>query len=266
MGHTGTMTDEHLPHPGRSSPEAGTDPAGHDADSGANERNRRWASTMAGHGGPGITFAHADSHASASGGTGGDEDSAGTGRRWRARPRPGRAGGAGGRSAAPGGARGHRRRAPARWPEDPDRWRTCFERDRDRILHATAFRRLAGKTQVFVFPDDHQRTRLTHALEVAQVATSIARTCRLNVALTEAIALGHDCGHGPGGHASEDALPLPRRRVRPCLVGGGRLAGLAQPVSRDPGRHPQPLVVPTRARDTRRRGGELGRSHRLRVS
>ncbi len=90
--------------------------------------------------------------------------------------------------------------------EEPDPWRTCFERDRDRILHATAFRRLAGKTQVFVFPDDHQRTRLTHALEVAQVATGIARACRLNVALTEAIALGHDCGHGPGGHASEDAL------------------------------------------------------------
>ena len=84
--------------------------------------------------------------------------------------------------------------------------RTCFERDRDRILHANAFRRLAGKTQVFVFPDDHQRTRLTHALEVAQVAMALARALRLNVALTEAIALGHDCGHGPGGHASEDAL------------------------------------------------------------
>jgi dGTPase len=91
-------------------------------------------------------------------------------------------------------------------PEEADPWRTCFERDRDRILHAPAFRRLAGKTQVFVFPADHQRTRLTHALEVAQVATAIARACRLNVALTEAIALGHDCGHGPGGHASEDAL------------------------------------------------------------
>jgi len=90
--------------------------------------------------------------------------------------------------------------------EAPDPNRTCFERDRDRILHAEAFRRLAGKTQVFVFPDDHQRTRLTHALEVAQVAGGIARAARLNVALTEAIALGHDCGHGPGGHASEDAL------------------------------------------------------------
>lgn len=93
-----------------------------------------------------------------------------------------------------------------RMEEEPDAWRTCFERDRDRILHSNAFRRLAGKTQVFIFPADHQRTRLTHALEVAQVATGIARACRLNPALTEAIALGHDCGHGPGGHASEDAL------------------------------------------------------------
>jgi dGTPase len=106
---------------------------------------------------------------------------------------------------APGAtrARGSGRRARA---EEPDRLRTCFERDRDRILHATAFRRLAGKTQVFIFPQDHQRTRLTHAIEVAQVAVSLARAARLNVALAEAIALGHDCGHGPGGHASEDAL------------------------------------------------------------
>src|SRR5579875_1021123 len=91
-------------------------------------------------------------------------------------------------------------------PEAADPLRTCFERDRDRILHASAFRRLAGKTQVFVFPRDHQRTRLTHALEVAQVATAVARATGLNVALTEAIALGHDCGHGPGGHASEEAF------------------------------------------------------------
>ncbi len=97
--------------------------------------------------------------------------------------------------------------------EPPDAIRTCFERDRDRILHAAAFRRLAGKTQVFVFPEDHQRTRLTHALEVAQVARSIAGALHLNVALTEAIALGHDCGHGPGGHASEDALS-------PYIAGG----------------------------------------------
>jgi dGTPase len=92
--------------------------------------------------------------------------------------------------------------------EEPDPLRTRFERDRDRVLHSPAFRRLAGKTQVFVFPADHQRTRLTHALEVAQVAAAISRACRLNVALTEAIALGHDCGHGPGGHASEDAFSV----------------------------------------------------------
>lgn len=98
-------------------------------------------------------------------------------------------------------------------PEEPDLLRTCFERDRDRILHSAPFRRLAGKTQVFVFPRDHQRTRLTHALEVAQVATAVARAVGLNVALTEAIALGHDCGHGPGGHASEDAFA-------PYLPGG----------------------------------------------
>jgi dGTPase len=90
--------------------------------------------------------------------------------------------------------------------EPADDFRTCFERDRDRILHASAFRRLAGKTQVFVFPQDHQRTRLTHALEVAQVGVAVARALGLNSVLTEAIALGHDCGHGPGGHASEDAL------------------------------------------------------------
>jgi dGTPase len=96
---------------------------------------------------------------------------------------------------------GHRAR-----PEEPDPERTCFERDRDRIVHSTAFRRLAGKTQVVVYPNDHQRTRLTHALEVAQVACSIARGAGVNVSLTEAIALGHDCGHGPGGHASEDAF------------------------------------------------------------
>ncbi len=93
-------------------------------------------------------------------------------------------------------------------PEVPDKFRTCFQKDKDRILHSTVFRRLAGKTQVFIFPSDHQRTRLTHALEVNQVATSISRALNLNVDLTEAIALGHDCGHGPGGHASEAALSI----------------------------------------------------------
>ncbi len=92
--------------------------------------------------------------------------------------------------------------------EEPDELRTCFQRDRDRILHASSFRRLAGKTQVFIFPEDNQRTRLTHALEVSQVALSIARVLKLNTTLVEAIALGHDCGHGPGGHASEEAFSL----------------------------------------------------------
>jgi len=91
--------------------------------------------------------------------------------------------------------------------EEPDRFRTCFERDLDRIKHSKPFRRLAGKCQVFIAPEnDHLRNRLTHAIEVAQVAVSIARPLGLNVALTEAAALGHDCGHGPAGHASEDAL------------------------------------------------------------
>ncbi|MHA7860304.1 HD domain-containing protein [Tessaracoccus sp. Y36] len=96
---------------------------------------------------------------------------------------------------------GNRARAEA-----PDRMRTCFERDRDRIVHSAAFRRLAGKTQVVVYPTDHQRTRLTHAIEVAQCAIAMARGIGVNVTLTDAIALGHDCGHGPGGHASEDAF------------------------------------------------------------
>jgi dGTPase len=91
--------------------------------------------------------------------------------------------------------------------EEPDRFRTCFERDLDRIQHSRPFRRLAGKCQVFVAPeDDHLRTRLTHAIEVCQVAVSIARPTGLNVALTAAAATGHDCGHGPAGHASEGAL------------------------------------------------------------
>src|SRR5262249_20845767 len=92
-------------------------------------------------------------------------------------------------------------------PEEPDPFRLCFERDLDRIKHSGPWRRLAGKCQVFIAPeDDHLRTRLTHAVEVAQIATGIARAAELNVALTEAIALAHDCGHGPAGHPSEDAF------------------------------------------------------------
>ena len=85
--------------------------------------------------------------------------------------------------------------------------RTVYQRDRDRIIHCKAFRRLKHKTQVFLSPgDDHYRTRLTHTLEVAQIARTIARALRLNEDLTEAIALGHDLGHTPFGHAGERAL------------------------------------------------------------
>jgi dGTPase len=99
-------------------------------------------------------------------------------------------------------------------PEAPDPYRLCFERDLDRIKHSRPWRRLAGKCQVFVAPhDDHLRTRMTHAIEVAQVATGIARAVGLCVPLVEAIALAHDCGHGPAGHASEEALS-------PYLPGG----------------------------------------------
>jgi dGTPase len=187
------------------------------ADHHTSERSARWASTMSGfvprraeaeetdaggHTANGLRVAHADSRAElgalrdAPGAplVAGDD---GFGREWRERSEDATL--VGGATRASGA--GDRAR-----PEEPDEWRTCFERDRDRVLHSAAFRRLAGKTQVFIFPDDHLRTRLTHALEVAQVAASVARACGLNVALTEAIALGHDCGHGPGGHASEDAL------------------------------------------------------------
>lgn len=85
--------------------------------------------------------------------------------------------------------------------------RTCFQRDRDRIIHSKSFRSLKHKTQVFLAPNgDHYRTRLTHTLEVAQIARTIARALRLNEDLTEAIALGHDLGHTPFGHAGERAL------------------------------------------------------------
>lgn len=90
-------------------------------------------------------------------------------------------------------------------PEDP--WRTVFQRDRDRIIHTTAFRRLENKTQVFVSrTGDHYRTRLTHSLEVAQVSRSIARILSLNEDLTEAVALAHDLGHAPFGHSGGDVL------------------------------------------------------------
>lgn len=85
-------------------------------------------------------------------------------------------------------------------------FRTAFQRDRDRIIHSKAFRRLKHKTQVYISPGDHYRMRMTHSLEVAQISRTIARGLRLNEDLTEAIALGHDVGHTPFGHAGEYAL------------------------------------------------------------
>jgi dGTPase len=155
-----------------------------------NAREQAWAATMRGPMRDDIELAHHDSSAGVSAGDSMQREAREDSEAQLLRP-----------GATLGRGAGHRL-----IEEAPDPTRTCFERDRDQILHATAFRRLAGKTQVFVFPDDHQRTRLTHALEVAQVALSVARALGLNLALTEAIALGHDCGHGPGGHASEDAL------------------------------------------------------------
>jgi dGTPase len=94
-----------------------------------------------------------------------------------------------------------------RYAEDPHPFRTVFQRDRERIVHCTAFRRLMGKTQVLVGQiNDHHRTRLTHTLEVAQISRTAARRLRLNEDLTEAIALSHDLGHPPFGHAGERAL------------------------------------------------------------
>src|SRR4029450_7656342 len=99
-------------------------------------------------------------------------------------------------------------------PEPEDPIRPAFQRDRDRVIHCKAFRRLKHKTQVFFAPTgDHYRTRLTHTLEVSQIARSIAKVLRLNEELTEAIALGHDLGHTPFGHAGE--------RVLSALVPGG---------------------------------------------
>jgi dGTPase len=102
-----------------------------------------------------------------------------------------------------------------RYAEEPHPFRTVFQRDRERIVHCTAFRRLMGKTQVLVGQiNDHHRTRLTHTLEVAQISRTAARRLRLNEDLTEAIALSHDLGHPPFGHAGERALDE-------CLRGNG---------------------------------------------
>ncbi|MGI5893635.1 MAG: deoxyguanosinetriphosphate triphosphohydrolase [Candidatus Merdivicinus sp.] len=146
-------------------------------------------------------------------------------------------------------------------PEDPCPLRNAFQRDRDRILHCNSFRRLKHKTQVFLSPrGDHYRTRLTHTLEVSQIARTIARALRLNEDLTEAIALGHDLGHTPFGHAGERALDalcpwrfrhyLQSVRVTEHLERGGKGLNLTWEVkngiachSRDGGRVPLPKTL-----------------------
>ena len=113
--------------------------------------------------------------------------------------------------------------------EEPDPLRTAFQRDRDRILHTSAFRQLKDKTQAFVRGGEHNRVRLTHTLEVAQIARSVARALRLNEDLVEAIALGHDLGHTPFGSAGEEALSAfcdaPFRHEQQSLRLVERLAG-----------------------------------------
>src|SRR5919198_6170616 len=107
---------------------------------------------------------------------------------------------------SPLGVRSYETRGRAR-PEPESQLRTPFQRDRDRILHSKPFRRLKGKTQVFVDPEgDHYRTRMTHTLETTAIARVVARALGLNEDLTEAIGLGHDTGHPPFGHAGEAAL------------------------------------------------------------
>ena len=97
--------------------------------------------------------------------------------------------------------------APSRAPRWTRTLRTPFQRDRDRIVHSKAFRRLKHKTQVFISPEgDHYRTRLTHTLEATQVSRTVARALRLNEDLVEAIGLGHDLGHPPFGHIGEEVL------------------------------------------------------------
>ncbi len=120
-----------------------------------------------------------------------------------------------------------------RHPEPEAPYRLCFQRDRDRVIHCKAFRRLEYKTQVFLNHEgDHYRTRLTHTIEVTQISRTIARALGLNEDLTEAIALAHDLGHTPFGHSGEEALNdahgrLRRLRAQRPRPARGRPAGAA---------------------------------------
>ena len=123
--------------------------------------------------------------------------------------------------------------------------RPVFQRDRDRILHSKAFRRLKNKTQVFLTPKgDHYRTRMSHTLEVSQIARTIARALRLNEDLTEAISLGHDLGHTPFGHAGERALnelaPFPFHHAQQSVREVERLVRLANQRQEEPEEAPAP--------------------------
>src|SRR5574339_725995 len=133
-------------------------------------------------------------------------------------------------------------------PEREDDVRPAFQRDRDRIIHCKAFRRLKHKTQVYFAPaGDHYRTRLTHTLEVSQIARTIAKVLRLNEELTESIALGHDLGHTPFGHAGEQVLDTlvpggfrhyeQSLRIVDVLEGDGRGLNLSWEVRDGIGRH-----------------------------
>jgi dGTPase len=148
---------------------------------------------------------------------------------------------------APGAAKSAQSRGRLR-PEAEDDVRPAFQRDRDRIIHSKAFRRLKHKTQVFFAPaGDHYRTRLTHSLEVSQIARTISKVLRLHEELTEAIALGHDLGHTPFGHAGENVLDAlvpggfrhyeQSLRIVDVLEGDGRGLNLSWEVRDGIGRH-----------------------------
>ena len=128
-------------------------------------------------------------------------------------------------------------------PEEESAVRTPFQRDRDRIVHSKPFRRLKGKTQVFIDPaGDHYRTRMTHTLETTAISRVVARALALNEDLVEAIGLGHDTGHTPFGHAGEDALDDALRERFGCRFRHNeqslRIAKLAQPHARGVRRDP----------------------------